>query len=186
MEIHWNCMLGGIHDFLEERAPTPKGAAGSTHYLTIFSENCMKMKKFWPRGVACVPQAANGTSRKANIELTMAQRNSLDGVVQCLQQSYWITKFSVTWICVTKNNLNIHTFVGLDTKSPCRSSLFVWFFRLKFSGNQVVIWTGGLSGVCIWRDDFRHRVHSHDYGTGCGKIPSRKKTQFRLVSTLKN
>ena len=38
-----------IQDFPEEGAPTPRGGR-QPMILSIFSENCMKMKKFWPRG----------------------------------------------------------------------------------------------------------------------------------------
>ena len=37
-----------IQDFPEEGAPTPRGR--QPMILSIFAENCMKMKKFWPPG----------------------------------------------------------------------------------------------------------------------------------------
>ena len=43
-----HCHQWRIQDFPEEGAPTPGGR--QPMILSIFAENCMKMKKFWPGG----------------------------------------------------------------------------------------------------------------------------------------
>ena len=50
-QVQWR-----IQDFPQEGALTPKGGRQPIIW-PIFSENCMKMKKFWARGGARVPCA---------------------------------------------------------------------------------------------------------------------------------
>ena len=41
-----------IQDFLEQGTPTPEGDA-NTLFDQFFSKNCMKLRKFWPKGAGC-------------------------------------------------------------------------------------------------------------------------------------
>ena len=44
------CLQWRIQDFLEGGAPIPGGGGRQNAIWPIFPENCMKMKKNWPRG----------------------------------------------------------------------------------------------------------------------------------------
>ena len=59
-----------IQDFPEEGAPIPKGGHQPIIWL-IFSENCMKMKKFWARGghMFLVPPFRSSTGRGPGVWL---------------------------------------------------------------------------------------------------------------------
>ena len=46
----WHMYQWRIQDFPEGGAPTSEGGGRQPIIWPIFPKNCMKMKKFWPRG----------------------------------------------------------------------------------------------------------------------------------------
>ena len=73
-----------IQDFPEEGALTPRGGGRQPMILSIFAENCMKMKKFWPRGGASLAPP-----------LRSATANGQISIVMMLEHTY--VKRMVTW-----------------------------------------------------------------------------------------